>query len=195
MRRSALALLLAAAPAAAQDRPQLIPTRDVSVTYRITHPNIPAGGPQTLTMSWLAASGLLRTDIPGLGYAIADQRAGSGFMVMEAARMIVDIPASQAMQIGAIPANATFRREGTATVAGLSCITWSYQDQQTQGRSCITSEGVLLRGEGTHGGQSGSMEATAVTFAPQDRARFHRPQGYQAMPGPPGAAPARPQAK
>ena len=57
MRRTTLALLLLATPAAAQDRPQLTPTRDVAVTYRMIGANAPPAPPPGapgggITMSW-----------------------------------------------------------------------------------------------------------------------------------------------
>lgn len=197
MPRPALAALLtlAAAPALAQDRPPMTPTRDVAVTYRMLG-DMPAGAPQSLGMAWHAASGLLRTDMPGMGWMVADQRNQRGFMVMEQMRMVMDIPMQQAGQQHGPPPGATFRREGTATVAGHPCTIWFYQDGASQGRSCVTADGVMLRAEGTHQGRSGGLEATQVTYGPQDPARFQRPQGYQTMQVPqgmpPGMAPSRP---
>jgi hypothetical protein len=193
MRRTALAasLLLAAAPAAAQERPLLTPSRDVTVTYRLIGDS-PGGAPPPLAVSWQAATGTMRTDMPGgMGWMVADTRNGRAFMVMEQMRMVMDIPAAQAQAMVARAGSpqARFRREGTATVAGLRCTVWSVQDGDSQGRSCITEDGVMLRAEGTHQGRSGGMEATQVTYAPQDPARFQRPQGYQTMQMPPGIMP------
>lgn len=183
-----LSLLALAAPAFAQDRPaQITPTRDVAVTYRsIGQAGQQPGMPPGMTMAWHAATQMMRTDLPGMGYAVVDHRAGRAFMVMEAQRIIMDIPAGQAMQQGGLPANATFRREGTQTIAGHSCTVWAYQSGQDQGRACITADGVLLRAEGARGGQSGGMEATQVAYGPQDPARFRRPEGYQSLQGMPG---------
>jgi hypothetical protein len=190
MRLAVLALLTAAAiPAAAQERPQLFPTRDVSVTYRFLGPQAGAGAPEGMTMSWLAASQLMRMDLPGTMWSVADHRNGRAFAVMEQMRMIMDIPLGQAMQQHGPSPNATYRREGTETVAGLQCTNWSYQDRGNTGRACITAEGVMLRGQGTANGQTGGMEATRVTFGAQDPARFQRPQGYQAMQMPQGMPP------
>ena len=191
MRRTTLALMLAVAtPAMAQDRPQLTPTRDVAVTYRMTGGSAPQGAPQTMQMSWNAAAGLLRSEVPGMGWMVADQRSGRAFMVMEPMRVIMDVPlGQQGSQLPGLSPNATYRREGNATVAGLRCTIWSVQDGPSQGRSCITSEGVMLRAEGTHQGQTGGMEATQVAFGPQDPARFQRPAGYQSMQMPQGMPP------
>lgn len=184
----AAAILLGAAPATAQDRPPLTPTRDVAVTYRVTGPAAQQGAPP-IVVAWNAAAQLMRSEVPGMGWMVMDLRQGRGFMVMEQMRAIMDIPAGQMAQLPGHSPSATFRREGTAMVAGLPCTLWRVQDGQSQGRSCITAEGVMLRAEGSHQGQSGGMEATQVSFAPQDAARFQRPQGFQALQGMPGMPP------
>jgi len=191
MRHAALALLLFASPAMAQDRPPLTPTRDVAVTYRLLGGG--GGGPmaqQGIVIAWNAQLGVMRSDMPGgLGWMVTDPKNGRAFMVMEQMRMVMDVPFGQMMQQYMNSPTATFRREGTDTVAGMSCTIWTVQDQGSTGRSCITSEGVMLRAEGTHQGQSGGMEATQVAFGPQDPRRFQRPQGYQTMQTPQGLPP------
>ncbi|WP_270939204.1 hypothetical protein [Falsiroseomonas oryzae] len=190
MHRPTLAVLLtlAAAPALAQDRPPLTPTRDVTVTYRSIGSGVPAGMPP-MTISWLAAQGLMRNDMPGMGWVVADPRSGRAFMVMEQARAIMDVPMPPSVEQQMNSPTVTFRREGSATVAGHACTIWLMQDGPNQARSCITAEGVMLRAEGTHQGQTSGIEATQVSFAAQDPARFQRPQGYQPMQVPPGLAP------
>jgi len=190
MRRAALALMLTASPAFAQERPQLTPTRDVAVTYRMLGGPAGQAGQQGIVVSWNAQLGAMRSDMPGgMGWMVADRKNGRGFMVMEQMRMVMDLPAGQMLQQHMDSPNATFRREGADTVAGLRCTVWSVQDQGSTGRSCITDEGVMLRAEGTHQGQSGGMEATQVAFGPQDPRRFQRPQGYQTMQAPQGMPP------
>ena len=84
MRTAVLASLavLAALPVAAQDRPPLLPTRDVSVLYRITSaPGGAAAAGQEMRWSWLTAEQKLRMDLPGgLGWTVMDQRARRGSM-------------------------------------------------------------------------------------------------------------------
>jgi hypothetical protein len=186
-------VLLAAVPAVAlaQDRPQIFPTRDVAVSYRFLGNT--GGGPQGMNVSWQASTQTMRNDIPGMGWMVADHRNQRGFMVMEQMRMIMDVPMGQVMQQYGPSDSATYRREGTATVAGLSCTVWSYEDRGNRGRACITSDGVTLRAEGTHQGQSGGMEATQVSYGPQDASRFQRPQGYGTMQVPQGGAMRPPQ--
>ncbi|NGM20907.1 DUF4412 domain-containing protein [Roseomonas stagni] len=188
MRRTLIAALLSlsAVPAVAQDRPALYPTRDVAVTYRVNGGQAQAAGMQSITIAWLAAAQAMRMDMGPAGYMVADHRNQRGFMVMQQARMIMDVPMQQAMQQYGPSENATYRRTGSATVAGHACTVWSYQDRGNSGTACITGDGVMLRAEGTSQGQSGGMEATQVAYGAQDPSRFQRPQGYQSMQMPGG---------
>jgi hypothetical protein len=175
-----LAAALLAGPALAQDRPALFPTRDVTVTYRMT------GGPQSgveMAMSWLANGQLMRVDVPGgLGFMVSDHQNQRGFMVMEQQRAIMDIPMAQAAGAQEAMRNARFTRGANATVAGIACTNWTYETpQQPSGTACITADGVLLRSQVTMGAQQMTMEAVRVDFAAQDPARYQRPQGYQSM--------------
>jgi len=172
--------LLTAVSAGAQTAPNMIPTRDVAVTYRVV--DGPAG--MSLDMSWLAAQAKLRADLPGMGWSVADHRAGTGFIVIEDAKRVMDMPAIALQgQLGP-PAGARFTREGTQRYAGQSCTDWRYEGGGQEGRICLTSEGVMLRSLVTAGGPAGAtggLEATQVRFEAQDPARFTVPEGYQRM--------------
>ena len=205
MRRALPALLasLLALPALAQDRPPLTPARDVSVTYRTTGPGPGAGpgaaGPE-MRMSWLVAEQKLRVDMPGgMGWSVVDQRAQKMFMVMEQQRVVMEVPMQGGPGGLTIPTqppdSARFSRGGSATIAGIPCTIWQYQDGPSRGEACLTADGVMLRSSGTHGGQSGSVEAVAVAFGAQDPARFRVPDGYRAMQLPGGMVPGRPPAR
>lgn len=186
MRSLAIGLMLLPLGAAAQDRPVLFPTRDVAITYRASGGG---GGQQTITMAWLAAAQSMRMDMPGMGWMVADHRSQRGFMVMEQQRMVMDLPMEQAMrQYGPGP-SARFTREGTDRVAGVPCTIWRFEEGQNRGRACLTQDGALLRGEGGGPQGEGRIEATSVQYAPQDPARFARPQGYQTMQMPQGMPP------
>jgi len=197
-RRLALLLGLAAAtlatPALAQDRPPLFPTRDVAVTYRVT------GGPQPvneMSMSWHAAQQLMRVDLPGgLNFMVADQQNQRGFMVMEAQRMVMDVPMGQAA--GHIQAlqNARFTRMGQDRVVDTACTVWRYEGPSQNGTACITEDGVMLRSDTAAQGRQVRMEAIRIAYGAQPLARYQRPQGYQAMQMPqmpPGRGPGAPQ--
>ena len=190
--------LLATLPAAAQDRPTFFPTRDVSVTYRAS------GGQEGVTemrMSYLTAEKKLRVDLPGgIGWSIVDQPAQKMTMVMDAQRMIMEMPAQAAgpgaRNMFAQPSEtARFTRGASATVAGVLCTSWRYEDGPSRGEACVTADGVMLRSTGSNGGQGGTLEATAVAYGPQDPARFRPPAGYQVMQMPSGMGGGRPPAR
>jgi hypothetical protein len=185
MRKTLAAALIAALPLAAQaqDRPQIFPTRDVAVTYRVAG----QGQAAELTLLWSAAQRLMRMNMPqGAGYMVADHRAQRGFMVMEPMRMIMDVPMGQAAGMQREMENARFTRGGVEKIAGHDCTVWRYQSASSQGEACITTDGVMLRGQGTAQGSGGRMEATRVVYAEQDANLFRRPQGYQTMQMPQG---------
>ncbi len=180
MRAAIFALLLiAVTPAWAQDRPAAMqPTRDVAITYRI-----PTG--EIMRMAWQAAEGRMRMDMPGQGAAmIVDTRGQSALMMMEgqriAMRMAFD-PASLPFNPMAPSANTRFTREGTATIAGLSCTIWRMAGPNAQGSACVTADGVMLRGTGQSGRNQETIEATEVRYGAQDAALFRAPAGYQVM--------------
>ena len=181
----AAALLAATLPVAtqAQDRPQIFPTRDVAVTYRVAG----QGQQAELTMLWSAATRLMRMNLPGgAGYMVADHQNQRGFMVMEAMRAILDVPMEQAAGMQRELENARFTRGGTEKIAGTDCTAWRYQGPAQSGEACTTADGVMLRAQGSAQGQQGRMEAVRVSYGAQDAAQFRRPQGYQTMQMPQG---------
>lgn len=185
MRNAVAAALLVALPLAAQaqDRPQIYPTRDVAVAYRVSG----QGQGAELTLQWSAAQRLMRMNMPGgVGYMVADHQNQRGFMVMEAMRTIMDVPMDQAAGAQQAMENANFTRGGTEKIAGTDCTVWRYQGRDQNGEACITADGVMLRAQGSAQGQQGRMEAVRVTYGTQDPAQFRRPQGYQSMQVPQG---------
>ncbi len=180
----ALALLLAALPAAAQDQPRIFPTRDVAVSYRFIGEAAAQAGLREASIAWLAAGPVMRMDMPGLGWIVADHAAQRGFMVMEQARVLMEIPLAQAQGQFAPWTQGRLTRLGTDRVAGLACTVWLHRDARGEGRACLTEDGVALRAEGTEQGRSGGLEAISVSYGPQDPARFRRPEGFAAMPVP-----------
>lgn len=171
------------AQAGTQAAPRLEPTADAAVTYRVSGGNVPEG--TQIRAEWLAGERVLRANPPGLpGYVLFDRRNGTAKMVVEQARMVMDMPVSpetlrgMGMETGP---STRFTRGGTDRVAGLPCTVWSIQDGQNKGSGCITEDGLLLRGEGTSQGRSGRIEAIEVSRAPADPSRFRIPAGFQGM--------------
>lgn len=187
MKHAALAAglsLALAAPASAQTAPQVTPTRDVAVTYRISG----AGPVQSMRWAWLTAEQLLRMDMDGNpGWLLINLRDNSALVVMEQQRMALRVPREQAAMLGpnAMRDGARFTRLGTATVAGVPCTTWRVEAAHGEGEACFTEDGVLLRGRGRAG--QGDLEAVEVRYGGQDRARFRLPEGVRVMDSPAGA--------
>ncbi|MGI4975334.1 MAG: hypothetical protein ACRYG6_00165 [Janthinobacterium lividum] len=201
MTRAAAAGLCAAAllaapclPAAARAEtpPLLIPTRDVDVVYRMPPPPGPAApatsAAPTQRLRWRVADRRLRVDPPGEGvFMIVDYAAHSMEMVEIGARQVIDMPPPPGLGAAA-PSGARFERLGEASVAAASCTEWRTTDMQGSATTvCLTPDGVLLRA--SSGGRV-MIEATRVSYAPQDAVLFLVPDGYRhvAPAAPAGAA-------
>lgn len=180
-----------ALPAFAQPA-NMRPTRDVTVTYRMT--GLAGAPPQEMRMAFSASTGKQRIDPPGnTGWMLVDRRANTAVMVMDAQRMAMAMPpATVAAMSQEAPAGATFTRKGTATVAGTSCTEWEVTVGQVRGTNCMTDDGVMLRTVSTApNGAAVTMEATQVTYGTIDPARLSVPAGYTTQQMPTGAPPAR----
>lgn len=194
MRRTAiLALALAGAGAgiplaqsSAQTAPdQLWPSRDVAVTYTVR------GGreaPRTVPAAWLAAERRLRVEPPEApGWVLVDVPRGQAMMVMDSMRTAMQLPEEQKLPLTqGLPPGTSMTPAGSATVAGHRCNNWRVESPEGQGMVCLTLDGVLLRAQGTREGRQGSLEATSVSYAPQDPGRFRLPAEYRSITLPPG---------
>lgn len=172
-RRLVLPIVLLAAlplaPAAAQDRPSLIPARDVDVTYRTER----AGQVIEQRSRFDATLQRTRLDMPTPGlYSILDHRAHTLSIVSDPERGVIDMPSAAAGQPGA----GAYTRHGQDQVAGLSCTEWETRDSQDQPvLTCFTPDGVMLR---ARRGLAVLAVATRVTYGPLDPALFAAPAGY-----------------
>jgi len=179
-------------PALAQEAPRLFPSRDVAVTYRVSG----AGPMQEVTMAWAAAPRLMRVELPGMGYTVADFVGQKGFMVMQMPQpMVMDIPMAQAASHVRALESARFTKLGADRVAGVACTNWRHEGPQGSGTGCFTDDGVMLRSQGSAPGVQGALEALRVTYGPQDIARFQRPAGAPSIQMPGGMLPGMPPAR
>ena len=179
-------LLLAVRPGFAQDKPATIPTRDVDVTYRMVQaPDAPA---LEQRMRWLVAEQKLRVDLPSPGlWMLVDYRSRRMQVVQDAKRRVLDMAGGTSplpAQPGA--SGQSFTRRGTSQVAGLPCTEWQTADSAGQSTlACITTDGVLLRArQNVEGKWQTLIEASKVTYGPQDAAAFLAPNGYQHVQAP-----------
>ncbi len=180
MRRVVAAALLLCGPfvgsAAAQQKPPIIPLRDVDVTYTMAQP-VKGGPALSQRMRWSVATGRLRVDPPARDlYMIVDYRTKRMAVVKDSARAVLDLNAAGQGLPGA-DAHAAFTRGQADQAAGLACTDW----QTTDARGlpvviCLTDDGVLLRAS-----QDGHvlLEAASVHYGPQDPAAFVPPDGYR----------------
>lgn len=187
-RRAALlgiifALAAGAAADAAEPRPRYIPTRDVSVAYRVqgrTVQNIRA-----FQVRFAAASRRLRveTDDTGMGSLLVDVRARRAMIVIPGLAQHVEIPLLRDRRASMLfNDRLDFTRRGEQRIAGHACRLWDVRSGRDRARMCLTADGVLLRFEGTGGEVVGTaFEASAVTYAAQPAALFHAPAGGDAL--------------
>ena len=178
----ALLPLLAAGAVAAQDRPLLQPTRDVTVTYRVEGAAaevVPGGVDGPLRLSWDAARQRLRAEADGRTQAVLVDLPHRTAVVLDTAmRAVVALPLREKDLQPLTLDGARLTRRGRATVAGLACTTWDVQARRGTGTVCLTADGVALRAEGAVDGRQGSFTATDVAFGAVAPGLFAVPPGY-----------------
>jgi hypothetical protein len=185
--RGLAAALLALAPvaAAAQERPALIPSRDVDVVYMMVQADAP-GGARVVEerLRWAAAAGKLRIDppIPGM-WMVIDSNTRRLATVRDTERSVLEIESPQAMPWPAPTAGAPFQRRGADTVAGVPCTEWLTADMTgAPTLACITDDGVLLRASAA--GRV-LVEALHLSYAVADPSVFRIPEDYRKVTPPP----------
>lgn len=174
-----VAAVFAAAPASAQNRPPITPTRDVDVTYRIAGPDAPL----EQRMRWGVTLGKLRVDPPSPGmFVIIDTVTHAMQAVREGDRSVL-LMHGGAESLPGVAKGGAFIQRGEARVAGLACTDWETKD--TGGRTvlaCLTADGVLLRAQANG---LVLLQATSVRFEPQAEAVFRVPADYRTITMPP----------
>jgi len=134
-----LASLLLGSVARAEP-PQLLPTRDVDITYDVTLPSQPRVRER---MRWLAAEQLERVDGPHKSTTIFNRRTREIIHLSSANRTFrqLDMPRQPEE-----PAPETILKRGNeSVVAGLHCVNWSWTEDVETRTVCMTEDGVLLR--------------------------------------------------
>jgi hypothetical protein len=170
--------------ARAEDRPPVMPTRDVAVDYHTTA----NGRTNDLRVLYSATTQRLRAEAAGQSsYVIIDGRAKQLHVVMDRQKAVMDLPFDADRMRGFLLSDkAHYTRTGHDTVAGLPCTVWNVRAEHSDATACITDDGVILRGEGAGSaptGQSGTgkIEAVSVHYGPQPDDVFTIPAGYRAM--------------
>ncbi|MBV9735670.1 MAG: hypothetical protein JO209_07145 [Acidisphaera sp.] len=179
-----LALAGLARPAAAQEHPPYLPTRDVAVTYRIARVNQTGFSEAHLYFSASADKGRLEQE-GATSYGIVDPAAKRMTIVMLQRHAYLELPYDIATAPGFVLSDRmTFTRAGTATIAGLACTVWTVQSDTITGTACVTADGVLLHGQGhDRKGNGSDLLATAVDYAAQPATLFDPPADFQKVVG------------
>lgn len=168
------ALALTGSIAAAQDRPNLLPTRDVDITYQVTRPGEPRLRER---VRWKAADGLERVDIPGGAISIFDHKTHYVTVLERQSHSYLKLESPSRGPIEPDP-NAPLTRGGEANVAGLGCTVWNWINPEDQKpfSVCVTNDGVPLRLR--EDGQT-VAEAVSVQYRKLKPATFEVPSGYE----------------
>ena len=169
-----IAIALGTGRSMAQEKPTLLPSRDVDITYRVTLP----GEPKTRERArWLAADGLERVDGPSNTTTIFDRKAHYITVLRRKSHSYLKLSSPARGPIEPDP-NTTVTAGGDATVAGLSCKVWNWVNPEDlkPHSFCATDDGVLLRV--TVDGQT-IAQATSVQFRKLKPETFTVPPGYE----------------
>lgn len=177
--------LLAAGATAAQERPRVLPDRDVAVTYRVEGAAVnvlPGGIPGALRLSWDADGQRLRAEPEGRTQAvILDLRTPSAQVLDTMLRSAMTLPVRDGDLQPLTLEGARMTRRGTEVVAGLSCTAWTVQSSRGAGTVCLTEDGVALRADGTVDGRKGAFTATSVAFGPLPDELFRVPPSFMQL--------------
>ena len=164
-----LSLLLCTGAAYAQGVPSVIPSRSVTVTYRVSAAaidRIPGGAPHGVQVTWDAVEQRLRAEaLEQPNYALVALHSHVLDVVFGLQRAYQELPIRsgdpQALLTGR---DVRFTRRGGDHVAGLACTEWAFQSRKLEGVGCVTPDGVVLRARGTFEGQPGEAVATTVAY-------------------------------
>ncbi len=178
----ALAALAAAGTAhAAQDHPSILPTRDVMVEYHMSGKQAPQRM-DSMKIYYTAQGQRMRIEVPGQpGYSIVDRAARRMTMVMVDEHMYMELPFDPQKVMNFDPQGASFTRHGSDTVAGFRCTVYDVKGPEHRGQVCVTDDGLMLRGKSLDPQRENSIEATKVSYGPQQASLFTPPADFQKM--------------
>jgi hypothetical protein len=172
--------LLAACPAWAEEHPQLLPTRDVDISYNVTRPGRPAIHER---VRWLSSDHLERVDVQGRATTIFDRNKREVILVAPSNRTYRKLEGGPRRPFEPEP-GAALKRGQDAVVAGLPCTDWSWAEDGETHTVCATADGVILRL--VVDGRT-FIEARSVKYGPQKADLFRVPANYTPALAPEGA--------
>ena len=191
MKLPAAAALAAAvawvSPALAQ---ATLPTRDVTIVYRVegaAHQAVPGGIPDTIRLLWSADSQRIRLEPQGRPQALLIDLKASSVRVVDAGLHSAMVLPVRAKDLDPVRLqNARLTRRGSSTIAGLHCTDYAVESPRGHGTVCLTDDGVALRAQGQVNGRDGSFTALSVAYAAVAAAQFDVPPGTMTLALPPG---------
>ena len=173
-------------PAAASAHPNILPVRDVAVSYRLDAPGRP---PADYQFSYDAADQRARIDDPARGtYFLVDLPAGQARLVIPALHTVVEAPnlSTISQEITQLK-GARFTNLGQASYAGGACDKYLVLSNQGSADVCLTPDGVALSFHGHDAHGSATVTATSVAYGPQPAGQFIPPAGFGSVTLPPQA--------
>ena len=175
-----LALLWAGASVLGDEQPQLVPTKDVDISYDVSWPQQPKTRERR---RWRADGHLQRVDGADGSSSIFDATRGEITLLNSKTRSFYRLEGTPRRPADPRKGQVV-TRGGEATVAGLHCVEWSWSEDVETHTVCTTPDGVLLRlivdGQVV-------MQARSVAYGPQAATLFQVPAGWSPALAPEGA--------
>jgi hypothetical protein len=170
---AAIVVLVAvpAPPLGAEEQPQLLPTRDVDITYKVTRAR---QRPISERVRWSAGAHLERIDGPNRSTSIFDREAKEVTLLNGATRTYTKLEGTP-RRPSEPDKDAALKRGGEAVVARQHCVEWSWTEDAETHTICMTADGVLLR---LVVDSQTVMEARSVRYRQQPPELFRVPNNY-----------------
>ena len=176
------AQLVQPAPAApaATDRPQLLPSRDAVLGYRLA-PG--AGETIDVRVSLQAGGAALRIDLPDHSYMVATPPNKQLVLVVPLEQTAMDLPWADGPQpLFLLDPRMRFTRKGEATVAGQRCTIWDTVLDRVRSTVCVTADGIVLRSQSQDAaGRRNLIEAFILRYQALVESDFAIPAEFERL--------------
>ncbi len=169
------ALLLPALAASAADVPDLIPTRDVDISYKLESPD---RGKQKFRVRWLSDEKLERIDGADQAITLIDHARNQLEVLNPSLKTFVMVDAPEkGMYFPSIGPSAEPGQQ--VQVANYACREWHWEVEGKMSVLCVTDDGVPLR---FFDGTDLHITATHVTYGKLKPKLFRIPRGFEETP-------------
>ena len=162
-------------------QPQVLPTRDVEITYKVTRPHQPTIIEHA---HWLASEHLERMDGPDKSSTIFDRDKKEITVLNDTSRTFHKLEGTPRQPMDPTKGE-PLKRGGEDKIAGVRCVDWSWSQDAETHTACLTADGVLLR---LQVDGDTIMQALSVSYHRQDAKLFDVPKGYSPALVPTGAS-------